>query len=116
MDKDGKWSFTPDLPKAGDYKVQVQMIDKNGQVVTESEESRLTIAKAPVVTPTLDKPAETLVVSQVKLTGRGESNSQLVIVIDGKEAGQTKVDFKGRWNSTVGFPKAGLPSQSASCG
>jgi nucleoid-associated protein YgaU len=107
VSKDGTWSFSPDLAEAGEYEVKIQTVDDKGQVVAESKAGQLTVAKAPIITPTLDKPAADLVIGPIKLTGRGEPSSEVTIVIDGEEAGQARVNTQGRWNFTADFPQAG---------
>ncbi|MFN8456601.1 MAG: Ig-like domain-containing protein [Anaerolineae bacterium] len=83
--KDGKWSYEADLPKAGDYEVSVQTIGAEGKVSAASEAVTLNLAKA-IAPPALDKPKGELTAGKVELTGTGEPGSQVIILIDGKEA------------------------------
>jgi hypothetical protein len=104
--EDGQWSLGIDLAKAGDYAVTVRSIDPAGKLIGALEPFRLTIAKAMAV-PTLAKLPASLPVGPVDLSGRGEPDSNLVVLVDGKEVGQTQVGSNGRWRFGTDFVEAG---------
>jgi hypothetical protein len=113
VDKTGAWSLVTDLAKPGEYQVNVQAVDESGQVLAESGETALLVtaataeASAVIKAPTLDKPKESLAAGEVELTGTGEPNSEVSIVIDGQEVGTTTVGPNGKWRFTTDLAKAG---------
>ncbi|MCL4295639.1 MAG: hypothetical protein KJ077_07920 [Anaerolineae bacterium] len=100
---DGTWSYTADLPEAGDYQISVQSVDAAGKVLAASESTALTV----VVPPTLDQPSGELTAGLVTLTGSGEPGSQIEVVVDGQVVGNATVGDDGMWRLDAELSPAG---------
>jgi hypothetical protein len=88
-----------ELSPAGDYEIQVQSVDPDGQVLAASKPVKLTVAAAEAVAPpTLDLPGGDLTGGPITLTGTGEPGSEVEIVIDGQVVGKTTVGSDGTWS------------------
>lgn len=115
VDAGGKWSLVVELPEAKDYEIAVQAVDPSGKAVTVSEATVVAVvAPAPteeaagqVTAPTLDAPSGSVDAGEIELTGTGEPNSRVEIVIDGQVIGQAEVDSDGKWSFKTELPTAG---------
>ncbi len=112
---DGKWSLTVELPEAKDYEIAVQAVDASGKTVAGSETAVVAVvtpapteeAAGQAAAPTLDVPSGSLTAGEVELTGTGEPNSQVEIVVDGQVVGKAEVDGDGKWSFKTRLPAAG---------
>jgi len=104
---DGAWSFTADLPDAGDYELSVRTVAADGSILAESDPMRLPLSAPEMAAPTLDLPAGDLAAGEVELTGAGAPGSEVQIVLDGEVIGTATVDSDGSWSFTADLPEAG---------
>ncbi|MBE7552193.1 MAG: hypothetical protein HS126_14075 [Anaerolineales bacterium] len=104
---DGTWSYTADLPEAGDYQISVQNVDADGQVIAAAEPAALTLTAPPATAPTLDQPSGELTAGPVTLTGSGEPGSQVEVIVDGQVVGKATVGDDGNWDLDTELSRAG---------
>ena len=109
--EDGAWSYAATFAEAGDYEIQVNGLDAEGNVLTGSETISLTAAE-PVVEigpPTLDLPdfGDLFAGDEVEFSGTGTPGSQVEIVANGEVIGAATVDEDGKWTFPFSFADAG---------
>ncbi len=104
---DGTWKFTTNLPAAGDYQIAVQALDAGGAVLAESDAATVSATAPQIAAPALDVPAGDIEAGAVTLTGSGEPNSQVEVLVDGKTVGLANVSASGRWRLNTRLDEAG---------
>jgi nucleoid-associated protein YgaU len=87
----------------------VQSIDVSGEVVAASEVAAVQVieAETAIITPTLELPDDELTVGEVILSGTGEPETEVEVVVDGQVAGTATVDSAGQWTLPIELPDAG---------
>jgi len=116
VDAAGLWRFDANMLDAGDYELQVQTVDPNGEIVI-SEPQKFSIAapevEMPAVElpefsmPTFELPDFDLTPGEVSLSGTGVPGTDVDIVVNGKVLGTTTVDAAGLWHFDANMPDAG---------
>ena len=99
---DGTWSFDLDLPE-GDYEVAVQAVDANGQVITSSNSSLISLNPAGDETPlAITEPMDgaTLQSGELTLTGTGTPGAEIEILDNGEVIGTAVIGDDGTWTFT----------------
>ncbi|MCG3208083.1 MAG: hypothetical protein FOGNACKC_01684 [Anaerolineae bacterium] len=104
---DGTWKFTANLPAAGNYQIAVQALDAGGAVLAESDAATVSVTAPQIAVPALDVPAGDIEAGAVTLTGSGEPNSQVEVLVDGKTVGLANVSASGRWRLNTRLDEAG---------
>jgi len=103
VDADGLWRFDANIPDAGDYELQLQTVDPNGEIVI-SEPQKFSIA-APATEAGLLRfifPADQggIIVGELTLIGTGKAAGSIEVLDNGMVMGMTKVDEDGEWHYT----------------
>ena len=97
---DGTWSFDLDLPE-GDYEVAVQAVDANGQVITSSNSSLISLNPAGDTAPlAITEPMDgaTLQSGELTLTGIGTPGAEIEILDNGEVIGTAVIGDDGTWS------------------
>ncbi|MBN1579145.1 MAG: hypothetical protein JXA89_00475 [Anaerolineae bacterium] len=103
-DQDGNWTLTTTIDEPGQYEVQVQTVDENGEVLAESSPAALTViaALAPL---SMDVPelgefifsGDGQTVGRLAISGRGEPGTVVHIRAGDQLLGSEIVDVDGDW-------------------
>jgi len=104
---DGTWSWTGDLQEPGEHEVAVQEVDGEGEVVSQTDPSTLTIADGSPLTVDLPDGGVALSGEDVTLSGTGTPGSEVQVVVDGEVAGTATVDEDGNWSLPIALSDAG---------
>ncbi len=109
--EDGTWSFPWPSGEAGDYELQVQTLDEDGNVVNESDPFTLSFSLPDFTVPILELPDFDLggffAGSESTLTGAGEPGNQVEVVVDGEVVGTAIVGEDGTWSFDYPFADPG---------
>jgi nucleoid-associated protein YgaU len=64
-------------------------------------------AETAIITPTLDLPGDELTAGEVILTGTGEPETEVEVMVDGQPVGTATVDSAGQWTLPIELSDAG---------
>ena len=99
VDSNGRWQADINLDEAGDYEIQFEARDDQGQVV-EGSPFQLTIPEPviEIMPPTLTLPEGDLQPGSLALSGLGTPGSMVDILVDGLSVGTAEVGDDGTWS------------------
>lgn len=109
VDEAGLWSATGIIDRAGSYEVTVNALDQNGRVVATSESVTIPVVglELDIIPPTFDAPVAELAPGDLTLTGTGQPNSTVEIMVDDDVIGTATVDANGFWSWRGRLDEAG---------
>ena len=94
--EDGRWTYTAELAEPGDYQLALRALDDSGSVQAESEPVGVNVIPRRPVAPTINQP-EGNTAGVVVLSGTGEPNSTIELLVDGEVIGTTTANGSGVW-------------------
>ncbi len=103
VDADGKWSFSLPSLDPGDYSVNVRSLAADGSVAAESPAASLSLPQLEIAPPTFTLPDFSALTAgdEATITGTGEPNSEVEVVVDGEVVGTAPVDADGKWSFSL---------------
>ena len=112
VDAQGQWSATVHIDKPGAHTIVLEQVNAAGVVVASSESLavRIGVPAQTAVSPALDSNMTTrdLSAGPLRLSGIGEPNSTLQIVVDDAVLTETTVDATGKWAVTLRVNTPGI--------
>ena len=112
VDANGQWSATVRIDEPGIHAIVLEQVDPAGVVVASGEPLTLSIGVPAqiVVAPALDRHMTNgdLSAGPLRLSGTGEPNSTIQVVVDGAVLTETTVDATGKWAVTLRINTPGL--------
>ncbi|MEZ4656742.1 MAG: hypothetical protein R2911_04150 [Caldilineaceae bacterium] len=107
VDEAGNWAYVLDIAEPGTHVLTANTLNPAGQVIASSEEYRVNLTTPSNVGPMLNLAnAAGLQVGDIELSGSGAPNTNVALVINGAQMGETPVDETGVWRYklTIGAP------------
>jgi large repetitive protein len=103
---DGTWSLDVDLLDGGDYTLTARTMNTNGRIAAESDAYALslTVQTPDIAVPAVVLPAGGFSAGSFTLSGMGEPNSEVDVLVDGNVAGTASVDASGSWSFDLDLP------------
>jgi hypothetical protein len=103
----GSWSLTPSTPLSqGPHAVRAHAKDAAGNTGPDSATNNFTVDSVAPAAPVVTAPANGALVNttQPPISGTGEPNSTITVLIDGVSAGTTTATAAGTWSFALSTP------------
>jgi len=111
VDDNGLWDANLPVDNPGNHSISVESFDEIGNTVSASVLVNVFVPEvtAAIIPPSLDTEAlaAILLTGRANLSGSGQPNSNLDVLVDGTSAGITEINSDGLWSLETEFPNPG---------
>jgi hypothetical protein len=102
VDSLGNWSYQADFEAAGDYQLQVQLVDSDGEAIAVSDPLSVSVAE-PLTAPTIlfPKAGGDVIAGRLTIIGTADPEAEVEVLNGDELLGTTEADANGEWLYTL---------------